>query len=217
MINKGIAFDDIHSYDDLNLILSASDIPPAEPKTTYVDVPGADGSLDLTEANGEVKYKDRTLKFTFSMIPSDTESPEERRTEIINLLNGRRCKITQDKDEDYYFDGRCSVSAYDVDRNLHQIKVEVKAKPYKFKQMVTKKTFTLNGTPTAVTVGNSRKSVVPLITCTNDNTVVQFGGGTFNLSAGTHKILDIVLVEGNNPVTVSGSGSITFEYQEGDL
>jgi hypothetical protein len=83
--------------------------------------------------------------------------------------------------------------------------------------MVTKKTFTLNGTPTAVTVGNSRKSVVPLITCTNDNTVVQFGGGTFNLSAGTHKILDIVLVEGNNPVTVSGNGSITFEYQEGDL
>jgi hypothetical protein len=72
-------------------------------------------------------------------------------------------------------------------------------------------------TPTTHKLENSRKSVVPSITCTNDNTVVVFNGGTYNLSAGSHRILDILFVEGNNLVTVSGSGTVTFEFQEGDL
>lgn len=217
MINKGITFDDINTYSDLNLILSASEIPPAQPKTNYIDIPGADGSLDLTEANGEVKYYDRDLKFTFTIIPDDSTTFEEKRTEVINLLNGKVCKVTLDRDEDYYYYGRCSVDSYIADKNLHQIEVSVKAKPYKFKQLVTKRTFGLTSTPTEVKIANSRKSVVPSITCTNDNTVIVFNGGTYNLSAGIHKVLDILFVEGNNLVTVSGSGTVTFEYQEGDL
>ena len=70
MIETGILFGNIHSFYDLNLILSAVDIEPAKPKTTYVDVPGGDGSLDLTEALGEVKYYDRTHKFTLTMNPA---------------------------------------------------------------------------------------------------------------------------------------------------
>ena len=68
---KGIQFNDIHSYYDLNLILSVVNIPPAQPKTNYVDLPGGEGSLDLTEALGEVKYNDRDCTFTFTMNPTD--------------------------------------------------------------------------------------------------------------------------------------------------
>lgn len=217
MVNKGISFGDIHTYYDLNLILSASEIPPAKPKTTYINIPGADGSLDLTEANGEVKYLDRDLKFTFTIIPDASTSFEEKRTEVTNLLNGRVFKVTLDRDEDYYYTGRCRVDGYKADRNLHQIVVVVKANPYKLKQNITKKDFVLTSTPTAVKIVNSRKSVVPSITCTKDNTVIVFGDGTYNLSAGKHKILDILFTEGNNIVTVSGSGTVTFEFQEGDL
>ena len=56
---NGIKFDDIHSFYDLNLVLSQVDIPPATAKTSFVDIPGADGSVDMTEALGSVKYKDR--------------------------------------------------------------------------------------------------------------------------------------------------------------
>ena len=217
MINKGITFDDIHTYSDLNLILSASEIPPAKPKTSYIDIPGADGSLDLTEANGEVKYYDRDLNFTFTIIPDSSVTFEEKRTEVINLLNGKVCKVTLDRDEDYYYYGRCSVNSYEADKNFHQIVISVKAKPYKFNHIITKRSFVLTATPTEVKIANSRKSVVPSITCTNNNTVIGFKGGTYNLSAGNHKILDILFVEGNNLVTVSGSGTVTFEFQEGEL
>ncbi len=66
---KGIWFDDVHSYEHLNLVLSKISIPPAAAKTTYVNIPGGDGSVDLTEALGEVKFKDRNCTFTFTVFP----------------------------------------------------------------------------------------------------------------------------------------------------
>ena len=35
---EGVWFDDIHSYENLNLILSKVEIPPAVPKTNFVDL-----------------------------------------------------------------------------------------------------------------------------------------------------------------------------------
>lgn len=128
---KGIWFNDIHSYADLNLILSAVNIPPAVPKTTYIDIPGADGSADLTEVHGEVKYKDRECSFTFTVFPY--ENFEEKKTYISNLLNGKRCKIRLDKDAEYYWLGRCKVNEYASDRSLNKIVVAATVAPYKYK------------------------------------------------------------------------------------
>lgn len=217
MIETGVYFNDTHSFYDLNLILSKVDVPPAKPKTTFIDIPGADGSVDLTEAHGGVKYSDRECSFTFTMLPTDLSTWEEKKTEVSNLLNGRVFKITLDKDDEYYYSGRCEVKDYDVDKKIRQIVVTAKVKPYKFKQNITVMKVALASTPKSVVLMNGRKTVSPSIECTNDNTVVTFGGATFNLSAGIHKILDIQLVEGNNMLTVSGTGSVTFTYQEGDL
>lgn len=217
MIAKGIEFGDTHSYYDLNLILSEVKIPPAKPKTTYIEVPGADGSLDLTEANGEVRYSDRECIFIFTMHPLDTSTWEEKQTEVSNLLNGRVFKITLDKDDEFYYQGRCTVNEYASNKRFNQITVAAKVKPYKYKQNLTKVTATLSNTPKILNILNGRKSVSPSIECSNDNTVIVFGDATYKLNAGTHKILDIRFVEGINKVTVSGQGTITFNYQEAEL
>lgn len=214
---NGISFDDVHSFDDLSLVLSEKDIPPATPKTTYIDVPGADGTIDLTEAHGEVKFKDRDCKFTFTMLPSDRTDWEEKKTEISNLLNGKVCKITLDTDEDYYYQGRCTVNDYLQDINLKQFVITAKVKPYKYKQYVTVVSVQLEQTEKTVFLNNGRMSVAPSIECSNDDTVITFKGGTYNLSKGTHKLLDIQLKQGSNALTVSGTGTVTFRYQEGDL
>ncbi len=218
MTYKGITFDDVHTFDDLNLVLSdCPDMPPAKPKTTYIDIPGADGSLDLTEAHGEVRYSDRENKYTFTMHPAETMTWEEKMSEVSNLLNGKRAKMTLDKDDDYFWDVRATVDSYESDKRLHQIVISVKAMPYKFKQDITKRTVQLSATPTEINLMNGRKSVCPSIECSNDNTVIVFGDATFNLNAGKHEILDIQLKEGLNKLTVSGSGTVLFTYQEGDL
>ena len=221
MINKGVSFGNVHSYNDLDLILSACEIPPAEPKVNYIDLPGGDGSLDLTEAFGEVKYNDREgCQFTFSMNPAGglTDADfEAKKTEASNALNGKQCKITLDKDTDYYYIGRCTVSEYLSDKRLRQIVVTARVKPWKYKQDETVVRQTLSTTERTITLTNARKTVIPSITCTNDDTKVTFGTFQTTLSAGTHRILDIQLAEGANAVNISGSGTITFTYQEADL
>lgn len=210
---KGIWFDQVHSYEDLNLVLSEVKIPPATAKTNFVDIPGGDGSVDLTEALGEVRYKDRACKFTFTVFPSDDF--EEKKQEISNLLNGKRCKITVDKDPDYYWNGRCSVDEYSSNKNLHKIVVGATVAPYKLKTNQTTVIIPA-GEKVTKTLQNGRKTVVPTITCTAE-TVIIFGDSTFRFSAGTHKDLGIELVEGKNPVTVTSDKDVTFTYQEGDL
>ena len=217
MIETGITFGDIHSFDDLNLILSESDVPPAEPKTSFIDVPGADGSLDMTEAHGEVKYSDRECTFTFTMNPLDSSTWEEKKTEVSNKLNGKVFKLTLDKDEEYYYTGRCVVDDYASDKRIRQIVIKSRVHPYKFKQNVTTVTHELTEEPQTISIFNARRSVVPSISCSNNNTMIVFGTATFNLSAGTHKVLDIRFVEGNNQLTLSGTGTVTFTFQEADL
>lgn len=132
---NGMWFGDFHSFENLNLILSKVDLPPATVKTTYVDNPGGDGQWDLTEAHGKITYKNRDAKFTFSVLPGDDF--ETKKTEVSNLLNGRRFKIILDKDPEYYWDGRCSVNQYESNKKMRKIVVGASVAPYKYKRQET--------------------------------------------------------------------------------
>lgn len=218
MIETGVLFDNIHSFHDLNLVLSHVEIAPATPKTNYVDIPGGDGAADLTEAHGEVKYANRTHTFTFTVHPSDTKTFDEKITQVSNTLNGKNfSKITLDRDSAYYWQGRCIVDEHKQDKKLKQIVISATVKPYKLKQNVTIFTQALTAAEKTIILMNDRKSVVPTIECTNENTVVKFGDVSQTLAAGAFKVLDICLIEGSNELKVSGSGTIRFTYQEGAL
>ena len=222
MITKGILFGNIHSYRNLDLVLSAVEITPAIPKENYVEIKGGHGSLDLTEAHGEVKYGDRQgCKFDFTInSPEDGSSErfEAKKTEVSNALNGKYFeRIILDKDSGYFYSGRCAVSEYLSDKALSQIVVTARLKPWKLKVAETVAYFTLTGTEITISLKNARKPVVPTIECTSDNTKVVFGNHEITMNEGTHKFLDICLTEGDNVLKVSGNGGITFTYQEGDL
>lgn len=213
---NGVTFGNIHSYHDLHLILAPFTPAPAEPQTNFLQIPGRDGLLDLTEANGEVKFNAREFVFTFTVAPGDTLTFDERVSVVSNALNGLRCKITLDRDPDYYWLGRCAVSEYEQDRNIGQIEVTATVDPYKLKQNTTVVSSSLSSAQKSVTLQNGRMSVVPTIDCTGTCTVV-FGETTHSLKAGTHRIPAIRLVEGKNTLKVSGTGKITLTYQEGAL
>lgn len=218
MIETGVNFGETHSYYDLGLILSAVDIPAAAPKTNYIDIPGGDGSLDLSEVHGDIKYSDRECTFTFTVSKSIRESEwEERKTLVCNALNGRTFRITLDKDPDYYYTGRCIVDGYSVNKRIRQIVVKAKVNPWKYKQMLTVNVFALTSDVQEIEIINARKKAFPIITCTNDNTVIVCGGTAFSLNAGNHKSLDIGFTEGSNVLKISGTGTVTFTWQEADL
>lgn len=216
MIETGVQFGDIHSYYDLNLVLSAVEISPAIPKTNYIDIPGGDGSIDITEAHGEVRYYDRECTFTFTALPSGAFGWEETKTAANNALNGKVFKITLDKDDGYYYHGRCAIVGYTEEKKHRQIIVKATVKPWKFKQDETVITETVDGSK-VVYLSNSRKTVCPIIEVTGDKLFLQCGILSAELGEGTYKILDFQLKEGITAVSLSGEGTIKFTYQEGDL
>lgn len=215
---NGIKFGSIHSYTDLNLILSSVSISPATPKMTFVDVPGADGSLDLTEALGEIKYKDREATFVFTTLPSDDIMTKY--SQVSNALNGVRFeKIILDDDPNWYWTGRCYVSAHNKDYPISKITVTAKLNPWKMKRQITSVQASIGTEYSNISLTNSRKHVVPSITCETETTI-KFGTTETTISTGTHVLLDIVLVEGNNTIqakTTEGSSTIKILYGEGEL
>ena len=210
MSMPGVKFNDIHSYYGLNLILSQCSISPAVPKTNYIEIPGADGSIDLTEAHGEVRYKDRTGKLVFTVRPSDDF--EEKKSEVSNLLNGKVFNITLDKDPDWYYISRCSISDWKCDKRIGQITVDLTLQPFKYAQ--EERSVHFIDPPCYITVRGC--SVIPTIT-TKTSLLLYVNGVNYNLSAGTHKYLDICLKPGENKLSHQGGLDVTVTFRERSL
>lgn len=211
---KGVTFLGYHSEKDLNLLLTGKEIGSPEVKRQTIDVAGADGELDFTDFFGEPKYANVQHQFTFESIRPRNEQLSQF-TDIKNKIHGKKGRIVLDADPSFFYVGRCSVSKYTNEKNIGKITVTCDCEPYKYKMTKTVVTRAIDGTET-VSLTNGRKRAVPTITTTSDMTL-SFGGGTWTNRAGTFSIPELELVEGDNIVTVTGKGTISFTWQEGDL
>ena len=213
---NSIYFNDLNSYDDLGLILKPRAIPTAEPNLIFIEVMGRDGALDMSEAlTGEVTYKNFTIPFDFNVI-DPVKDWDIKISNIKNKLHGQKMKITLSNDQNYYWLGRVRVLDFSSNKTLGSLSIECDVEPYKYKKGLT----IVNQSVTAgdiINLTNDRKSVVPKIT--SDAVIkLKYNDKTFSISAGTIKILDIILKEGINTIEVlEGAGNLTFEYQEKSL
>lgn len=215
---RGTDFGGVHSYRDLHLVQASVDVQPAKPKTNFINIPGADGSKDFSESPaGRVVFNTRKITWTFKLYPGDDWV--EKYTQVSNAINGRACQITLDDDPDYFYQGRVSVDKHAADSILHTITVTATCQPYKLRQAPLSVSESLTTTYKTVTLVNDRMPVVPTVELSAASTLL-WNGNTYSLSAGTHKVLDIQLVEGLNYLqakTTTGTGTIKITYQRGAL
>lgn len=215
MLKNGVKFNDKHSIDNWDLLMVSKTIGQAIPKTIEIDIPGQDGKLDLTECYGQINYYNRTLEFTFDCF-QDYKSWAELLRQIKQHLHGKMQKIILDVDPDYYYYGRCKVDSFTNDKQIGHIMISCDCEPYKYK---LEKTVIENDViaKKVCTYQNLYREVVPEITVT-DTAQIEFENATYSFSKGTFKNLNIVFKEGTNTVKIlSGSGKITFSYQEATL
>ena len=183
-------------------------------KENKLDIPGGDGSIDLTDFFGEPKYEDVQHKFEFTTIEPQSDFLSQY-SQVKNAIHGKKVRIILDDDPTFFYFGRCHVSSFTSSKGIGTISVECDCEPYKYKLNKTVVTRTVSGAAD-ITLTNSRKRAVPSITTTAAMTIA-FGGGTWTPSAGTFTIPELELAEGENNVTVIGVGNITFTWQEGAL
>jgi len=214
MKTNGVTFGNKHSINDWDLLMVSKSIGEAIPKTNYIEIPGSDGSKDLTDYFGDIRYSDRNLQFSFDIF-ADSSTWWNIKKEITNYLQGKKMKIILDQDANYYYLGRCFVSSFTHETRVAHITIDASCEPFKYNINQTIDSFTIDKKST-ITLKNARKTVVPKITLSN-KMQLELNNNSFSLSTGTHKVLDIRLVEGDNKITITGTGTITFTYQEGDL
>lgn len=230
---KGVMIGNKHSFKDWGLILSSKVISPPKPQLNSVSVPLRDGSIDLTEAvTDEVKYEDRTITLTFSVIDA-METWPTKISEIGNYLHGERLKIIFDEDCAFYYIGRVYVNEFKSNRSIGTLVIEGTVEPFKydvlssavdwlwdtfdFEQGIINETGQLivNG-QTTITLICRKKRMFPTFIA-SAAMQVTFEGETYSLKAGEQKVYDIFFVEGENALTFTGNGTISIDYIGGSL
>ena len=203
------------AHADYGLIVAPYAIPLPEPQMNFVEIPGRDGALDLSEAFGTIRYADRIIPLTlYARAPFDVLI-----SSLAADVHGRRMNVIVDRDPTYYYDARMTIE--DVERHWGycELSLECRVKPYKLEQFETAITVLPTGTAT-VTLTNTRMPVVPSITVSAEMTLtftIAGVGYTINLAAGSHIVPSLVLTDGETKIDITGTGSITFTYRKGAL
>lgn len=235
---NGVTFGDKHSYRDWGLILKSRPvISPPSPKTLYIDIPGSDGVLDLTESlTGDVKFENRTITCEFNVI-DNRKRWSNIYSEILDYLHGRQMKIMLDEDPTYYYVGRFQVNEWKSDKVTSLITIEGNVEPYKlevcgslddwewdsfnFETGIIRqwKDLTVEDSLTITVVG-TRKTVVPsFIVQSNDGSgmTVTFDGRTYNLSDGVNRVVNINIKQETQTLVFTGNGTVSIDYRGGRL
>lgn len=191
-----------------------------EVKTNYTDIPGANGSLDLTCAvSGEPVYYDRELSAAFETSEGSRAEREKAITDMMNQLHGKRLHIVLPDDPDFYLDGRVSVSREYNDMAHARVAVSATCTPYRLKRAETVVTATLTTKDAELVLTNARMPVVPTVSVSAE-TLLTIGSGSYTFSAGQHQLLALLLAQGEQRIkarVTAGTGTITITYREGML
>lgn len=198
---KGITFGSIHSYNDLNLILSSKEMGSPTVKTKKIDIEGADSDLDLTDFFGEPKYENVRHKFHFTTIESDSLSLFSN---VKNKLHGKKVRIILDDDPTFFYVGRLHVSSYTNEKGIGTLTIEADCEPYKYKLDKTVVSATLDGTSNNLynidnvpAVGNVRKTEDDFFTLNATNTGSETLFPTFR-----HSVYSAGEITPNQPVSL---------------
>lgn len=202
--------------------LTSWSLSDPEMETYFVSVPGRKaGPLDLSTVltDGDPTYNSRTLTVTLESSEGTYLEREERISAMINWLDGWRLEIVLPDDPDHYIVGLVSVQKEYNDLAHAAVTVTAICEPWRYNQLETVHTFDAADALTVTLRNDGRLTVVPLLTISGADASVGlvFGSASWTLSAGTYKLPDLVLKQGDASLRFSGTGTIQITYREAVL
>ncbi|MCD8119765.1 MAG: hypothetical protein LUE29_09870 [Lachnospiraceae bacterium] len=135
-----ITFGDKNTWDDWHIVpTSRPFFSPPELKKKTLDIPGADGVIDLTEAlTGYPVYENRTGSIEFVVMndycqPIDSADEwQEIYSDIMDYLHGQKMIAVLEDDPTYYYEGRFTVSQWQSGSYYSVITIDYDVNPYKW-------------------------------------------------------------------------------------
>lgn len=194
-------------------------------KEEYVDVPGADGSLDYTEVlTGKPRYGQRTGQWTF-LVDNGYFDPFELQSELLTYLHGKKHNIVLTDAPNYYYTGRLTCDVNLGTKDYIQVTLKYNLNPYKYplestatKEWLWKELFgnTIYYGPFTVKKTKRRTIITDEakdITVNVSNAMsVTINGSTIALTSGDNTIS---VAAGATIMDFVGSGRVVIDYSVG--
>lgn len=123
-----------NTWDDWHLIPSTRPLfNPPSPKNNFMDIPGANGTVDLSDilSNKYPVYNDRTGTIEFYVMNGYKEWFRAY-SDIMNFCHGEKCKLILEDDPAYFYRGRVSVNAWKSEKDWSKIVLDYQVEPFKF-------------------------------------------------------------------------------------
>lgn len=232
---RGITFDNKHSFRDFNLTIASRHIGNPSKIKRKERVPFSNEIYDFSKIYGGQEYEERPLTYTFNVVDMYNHSKESFSSIKIAVLNwllgpNEKIKLIDDAIPGFYFlaevENGPALEEWEFDGSLT---VEFTAYPFKISELeegndiwdefnflldyaqVTE--FEISGTK-EVTLYNPGISVIkPKIIASNPMTIEK-NNVTYNVPAGESESFDFVLFKGENTMTITGDGAISFHFRK---
>jgi hypothetical protein len=229
-----------HSYDDWGLYIANTDYI-GEPKqyTRYIEIPGRNGLLDLSEAiSGRQIYTSREIKISLAGRRDKTDW-DGVISAFRNEINGKVCLLIFDNDLSHYWRGRIEIKDFSSVLNLGKFVIDVpNADPYKYSltssaepwlwdpfnfetDMVTYiGAITVSGSIT-VTIPHGHMATSPELVVsdmTSQTFTITVNGVAYPLVVGTNRIPSIIIGgDADVDLTFTGDAKVQIVYRSGSL
>lgn len=205
-----------NTWDDWHLVPSSRPlVSPPGLKTHFVDLPGGDGVLDLSEAlAGKPIYGNRTGSWEF-IVMNDYQNWELLYSEIMNYLHGKTYHAILDDDPSYYYDGRFSLEEWASNKDWSTVKIQYSLAPYKLS--TTSRTMNAsvsNSASVGVTIAKAM-GYASNFNASANGIVVANGAIRRTLKQGANPLVKIKMEHGSGSLSFTGNGTVSFTVTEG--
>lgn len=128
-----ITFGDKNTWEDWHLVPSSRPLfNPPSVKTKIIDIPGGNGSLDLSDSLTKYPlYNNREGDIEF-IVMNDYWEWYEAYSTIMNYLHGKTMIAILEDEPDYYYVGRFSVNSWKSQKDYSRITISYSVKPFKY-------------------------------------------------------------------------------------
>lgn len=228
-IKEGFTVDGKHTK-DFGMSLISRQAPTPEEKTIIEDVPFMQGVYDFSMILGERIFNNRPLSYRFETYERDYNHRKVDETLLKNWLMKKGIQpLYDDHDKGFYYLAKCKSVAVEDDHKGGRLIIDITFDAYPFMIGVLEEghdqwdeiNFDLDYLQeTEYTVTNSLDinlmntgsvGVVPTIDASSAMSIDK-AGTAYSVPTGTSKSDSFRLEIGENPMTITGNGTIKFSF-----
>lgn len=188
-----------------------------EAQAENVTIPLRDGFLNLTPMlSSEIHYNSRTITIGLELRSFRAEWATYW-SQLIRDLHGKEVKISRSEDPNYYYIGTAAVGPIEDHGSTAGVTITVEAQPFKRTEaFVDNRNISVSGT-TTYTVHNQFMRGYPIWKASASGMTVTLNGETWVLPQGESEAFGMYFSEGDNVLTLKGSGTLGLRWRGGLL